>query len=303
MSEIVLYFAGIKIPVNQPETSRPELYTEHQDYGYSLWPSRSMTYLYPRNNPRTLTVNSNSDGFRNRREYDEPDRRTRILVVGDSFVFGEGVEEYERFTDVLETMHAGWRVDNLGMTGYGPGLMVRALEKIVLKAEPDVVLFCIYTDDFRRVRPSYAGAGFRIPRFIIKSGALVTVPYPEPRIWDKSRLYQAVRAVYWKYSGALYDLNEAILDRFLKLSEDFAFAPAFVFLPGEYDTSNDIERRTWLKNYTLMRKVPFVDLTEPIHAAGRKNTFIKDNWHYNPVGHRTVAAEIKKFLVNKVLNE
>jgi hypothetical protein len=302
MSEVVLYFLGVNIPVYPPKTSRPELYREHQDYGYALWPSRSMTYLYPRSNPRDLTVTSNSDGFRSSREFNETDERTRILVLGDSFVFGEGVEEKERFTNVMETLQPKWRVDSIGMTGYGPGLMLRALEKVGLKTNPDIVIFCMYTDDFRRVRPFYAGAGFEVPRFKLKSNSLETVLYPKPDFWDKLRLYQAISALYWKYSGALYTLNGAILSRFINLSSEYDYKPVIVFLPGQYDTENDIKRRTWLKEYATSKKVAFVDLTEPILGAGMKNVFIKNNWHYNPLGHRITAEEIKRFLSEKVLN-
>ncbi len=303
MSEVLLYFLGVSIPVYPPKTSRPELYMEHQDYGYSLWPSRTVTYLYPKDNPRELTVTSNSDGFRSSREFHETDKRTRILVVGDSFVFGEGVEEKERFTNVMETLQPNWRVDSIGMTGYGPGLMLRALEKVGLKTNPDIVIFCMYTDDFRRVRPFYAGAGFEVPRFEIKSDLLETVPYPKPNFWDNLRLYQAINVLYWKYSGALYTLNGAILNRFLNHSAEYDYKPIIVFLPGQYDTENDIRRRTWLKEYAVSNKVVFADLTESILGAGRKNVFIKNNWHYNLLGHEITAKEIARLLSGEVLNK
>lgn len=93
------------------------LYQPYDPHGYRLWPSREKTYKYPRENPRLLSVVSNKNGFRSSREFDEPDDRKRILVVGDSFVFGEGVQENERFSNVLEIIRPDWRVDNLGMTG------------------------------------------------------------------------------------------------------------------------------------------------------------------------------------------
>jgi len=93
------------------------LYQFYEPYGYRLKPSRIMEYFYPKVNPRKLNVTSNQDGFRSSRELDEPDSRLRILVLGDSFAFGEGVEEHERFSNVLEDLRPNWRVDNMGMTG------------------------------------------------------------------------------------------------------------------------------------------------------------------------------------------
>lgn len=163
-------------PAYPPETRRADLYEFHEAYGYRLHPNLATTYDYPLENPRTLGLVANSEGFRDDRELGEPDPRPRIQVIGDSFVFGEGVEADERFTDVLENLVPGWRVDNLGMTGYGPGLMLRAFESVGRETEPEIVILCMYTDDFRRVRPYYAGWGLRFP--VSSGAATASSPYP-----------------------------------------------------------------------------------------------------------------------------
>ncbi|MCP4255450.1 MAG: hypothetical protein GY775_19015 [Candidatus Scalindua sp.] len=289
------------LPKQPLTTERPEMYQEYKPYGYRLWPSRTMSYLYPHNNPRKLQVISNSDGFRSQREIDEPDERTRIVVVGDSFVFGEGVEERERFTNTLETMHHEWRVDSLGMPGYGPGLMIRALENVGLDIHPDVVVFSMYTQDFPRVHPFYSGAGFEIPRFTLESGLLVTVPYPKYHFWDHSRLYHKVRRVIWERTNSEYDLNEAILNRFAKLSKHNNFVPVIIFLPAKGDGHIDKQRRNWLLEYSIRNKISYLDLTEQILVAGSEKYFIKQNDHYNPKGHRVVAYALSNFLSKVVI--
>jgi hypothetical protein len=207
-------------PPYPPETWRPELYTSHSEYGYALWPSRTTQYDYPPAHPRRLTVNSNAHGFRSVRELDEDDPRTRVLILGDSYVFGEGVEESERFSDILERLEPEWRVDNLGMTGWGPDLMLMALEAVVGRASPDLVIFTLFTDDFRRVRPRYAGMGFPNPRFELREGRLARVPYPRPKPWERWHLYHGVLSAlsgpnrpYSGPSAAEWELNERILDR------------------------------------------------------------------------------------------
>jgi hypothetical protein len=278
---------------------RPDLY-EQVEYGYRLWPSRSTSYPYPLVNPRQLSLVSNTDGFRSSREFHEPDTRLRIVVVGDSFVFGEGVEESERFTNVLEQMEPRWRIDNLGMNGYGPDLMYRALEAVGLNPVPDVVVLAMYTDDFRRVEPLYAGVGFPIPRFRLEGGELVTTPYPEPRLWERLSIVQALQHVYWSRTGYVFDLNAAVLDRFLQLAQVHQFAPAIIFLPGRQDTPADQQRRAWLQQYAERNATPFVDLTEPLSRAGAR-VYIPGNWHWNPDGHALVAAELHRFLARDVL--
>jgi hypothetical protein len=277
------------------------MYQEYEPHGYRLHPSHVSEYDYPMRNPRKLTVISNRHGFRSSRQFDAVDSRTRVLVIGDSLVFGEGVEERERFTDVLETMEPAWRVDNLGMTGYGPDLMLMALERVGLSVNPDVVVFVMYTDDFRRVHPYYAGMGFKIPRFKIKRGELIKTPYPELNALDRMHIFQTLYRVYWKYSDAQWELSQAILDRFLKLGKSHKFAPAIIFLPGIADTKNDKRRRYWLRDYTQNKQTPFLDLSDPIHNAGVNRVFIPKNHHLNPEGHRIVARELERFLVQRIV--
>ena len=135
--EAITRLVGAYVPPGAELTpTRPDLYTPDPDVGYRLHPSLHTTVRYPPRNPRALSVVSNSDGFRSSRELGEPDARPRILVVGDSFVFGSGVEASERFTEILEWLEPGWRVDNLGMTGWGIDLMVREIETLGPKARP-----------------------------------------------------------------------------------------------------------------------------------------------------------------------
>src|SRR5262249_46976068 len=160
-------------------------------------------------------------------------------------VYGEGVEEDERFTERLEAIEPGWRVDNLGMVGFGPDLMLRALETVGLDPPPRAVLFAIFTDDFRRVVAPYAGAGFRIPPSELRAGRLVSVPYPVLPPWERMRLVQGLLYLYWRYTPATFALNGAILDRFLERARERQFAPAILFLPGPHDWRDDQRRRAW----------------------------------------------------------
>lgn len=137
LGEIVLVFTGLYSPpivrCGYWDPKICDLYQMYPPHGYRLWPSRKSQYSYPLHNPRELSMTSNSHGFREQRELDEEDNRVRIIVLGDSMVLGEGVEETERFTNILEALQQSWRIDNLGMTGFGPDLMLRTLEEVGLQ--------------------------------------------------------------------------------------------------------------------------------------------------------------------------
>ena len=289
-------------PVHPPVCVRPDLYQLHEPWGYRLFPSRRATYLYPPDAPRELSLVSNSLGFRDERELHEPDPRPRILVLGDSFAFGDGVEHDERFGERLEALEPGWRVDNLGMTGFGPDLMLLALEGAGLAARPDVVVVSIYTDDFRRVRPHFAGVGYPIPRLALRGGELVRIPHPEPHLLSGLRLWQMATRAWWKISRAEWELVQAILERFLELGREHGFRTVVVFLPGWDDTPADRERRTFLREWCAGSATPFLDLTEPIQRRKGKS-FIPHNFHYAPFGHDVVATELRALLAAERLLE
>lgn len=280
-----------------------EMYAPIPGYGYALRPSTTTGYDYPMTNPRRITVVSNRHGFRQSRELDETDPvgERRLVVLGDSFVFGEGVEENERFTDVMEAMLPGWRVDNLGMTGWGPDLMLRALEQVGVAVHPDAVLLCLYTHDFRRVHPLYAGVGFEIPRFELRGEELATVPYPPPRLSQKLRVFWAMSPSRLSYESPMWDVHAAILDRFRGLAARHDFALRVAFLPGRTDGDADRQRRDWLARYCAGHGVAFVDLTEPILSRPRDEVFIAGgNPHWSPAGHRFVAERLRGWVTGEI---
>lgn len=305
--EIALRLFGWYKPPPSPPTCRSDahicaIFEPYEPHGYRLRPSLISTIRYPRSNPRTLTVAANKHGFWSSREFDKPDDRPRVLVIGDSLVFGLGVQEPERFTNVLEAMQPKWRVDNLGIPGIGTDLMLKVLEGVGLRLRPDVVVFSIYTHAFRRLHPHYVGMGFNIPRFKLESGRLVTISYPELRFWERTHIFQVMRILYLSYSKATWKLHEAILDRFLELAALHSFAPVIIFMPGTADTKSDKERRLWLRQYAERNRTPFMDLSDPIHKAGQDQAFIEGDPHLSPYGHKLVANELRRFLTERVLN-
>ncbi|MEQ1897985.1 MAG: hypothetical protein ABL971_11430 [Vicinamibacterales bacterium] len=255
--ELALRVNGAYRPPNNPiKPGQPEVYQPDAAIGYRLWPSRTTTHRYPQWSEELIALVSNSDGFRSSREFDERDGRRRVLVVGDSFVFGMGVRQDERVTELLEALEPRWRVDNMGMTGWGLDLMIRALEQYGKKADPDIVVLAVYTDDFRRLLPYYAGAGYGYAKFEISGSGLVTVPYPYPRFWERLRLVQFMYQTTWNRDRNRYDLNGALLDRYLKDADTIGFKPVVVFLPGRGDTGEDQQRRGFLREWAARHDVP-----------------------------------------------
>lgn len=94
----------------------------------------------------------------------------RILVVGDSFTEGRGVEQEETFSFLLESYYSSSENNvyfiNAGLTGKGPHEYMYALLKAGLKYNIDGILICLYANDVSNTTdaamftPNTGGSGY-----------------------------------------------------------------------------------------------------------------------------------------------
>ena len=103
----------------------------------------------------------------------KPEGKTRVLVVGDSFVYGNGVENEETFCARLEALEPELQVINAGVPGYGGGETLVLLREEIGIWKPDVIIAGFFWND---VFDAYPG---RYTRFELQDGALVEIA-PEP---------------------------------------------------------------------------------------------------------------------------
>ena len=94
------------------------------------------------------------DGNRMRRRQPFPPRdpnRFRIMVVGDSLTFGEGVDAFWTYPAQLERALApDFRVEvlNLGVSGYASEDVVNVVRRFVPELKPDLVVYGVCLNDF-----------------------------------------------------------------------------------------------------------------------------------------------------------
>ena len=189
-SEVLLRRHGPIPPAPHPMVPEEDfgLWEEHMPYGYRLKPNASTVATFVPgvtgdvSASRELTIQSNEAGFRDRSLADV-DGRKRVVVLGDSFVMGNGVPARERFTNQVESLQTDWRVINMGISGFGADLMLMAFESVGRRLDPAVVVLTLYTDDFTRVRPYYQSGGYPLPRYRLVKEKLVLGPHPTHRVW------------------------------------------------------------------------------------------------------------------------
>lgn len=101
-----------------------------------------------------VTYEINNLGLRDDKLEPEKADTYRILVLGDSFVEGYGVESKDRFTDLLEkklndTYPFNIEVINAGVSSYSPVLELEFLKMNFEKVNPDLILVALDLTDFK----------------------------------------------------------------------------------------------------------------------------------------------------------
>lgn len=120
-----------------------------------------------------IEVVTNSHGLRDQ-EYslERTPGKKRLLLLGDSFAWGLGVEQPEIFLELLEARHPEWEMINAGVSGYGTDQELLYYRERGRLFAPDVVLLLIHENDFRN-NASSRQQGRNKPRFFLRDGELV----------------------------------------------------------------------------------------------------------------------------------
>lgn len=167
---LILALAGAEIVLRSSESLyrrfyyhvyEPGMFASFDGMPYTLAPD--VNDVHVRRGEFSTTVKTNSLGLREDREISiqKPDGVYRIIVLGDSFAFGFGVDRDKSFEAVLEhdlnkdEKLQGKKVEVINMgfaSGYSPDSAYVYLKKIAHKFQPDLVLhvFC-YSNDIGNV--------------------------------------------------------------------------------------------------------------------------------------------------------
>lgn len=100
-----------------------------------------------------ITYNTNSFGIRNKEIPNEkPSKTIRILALGDSFIWGDGLPEKELITVKLEkllTQHFNQNVEiiNAGICGFNTKDELQQLQRLHPVYKPDAVMQFFFTND------------------------------------------------------------------------------------------------------------------------------------------------------------
>lgn len=187
----------------------------------------------------SYNVKINSDGFRGR-EYsvDKPNNTFRVVVLGDSFTFGWGVNLEETYCYLLEQMlnekypEKKFEVLNFGVPGMNTASGVRRFKEKALKYNPDVVIIGFTDNDdekpiIDRLLADYEGEERRVQyEMLRKDKSLKNEDFVKQPLAELEEMARQFNFKILVYSITSEDYQDKYLRKFEKSSRYVYFQEA-----------------------------------------------------------------------------
>lgn len=303
-----------------------ESYVHHPKLIHKLKPNQnSFTHSF--------TVTTNSYGLRNQEFPLKPNPGIfRILALGDSLTFGNGVQAQDTYPKQLESMlnlegRQKYKVINAGAPGYDTWQEVTYLREYGWKFKPRLVIIGFYANDIvprpRRIPQIINESGFKK-----KQGIQGLFSYKAIHLLKRSRVLLLLRDRYQKLVNRISPsaesrhklslLNgtadpfiesgwkevESSLKELLDLGKKHDFSLLLVLFPMPDQLITDYPHATYptrLKAIAHKYKIHFVDLMQVFkeNFNGFGSLFIEGDGHPNAKAYTIAAREITKYLLER----
>jgi hypothetical protein len=261
-------------------------------------------------------VTTNAQGWRSLHDYSY-DRRPgvdRIVVLGDSFTFGEQAGDEDVWPVQLERQLDDAEVLNMGVRGYGTDQQLRVLEEEGVKYRPDIVILGFFVEDI--VRNTLAFRDYAKPMFVLRDGELelTNSPVPPPGeilaesqgahpwsyllhfIRKRLRGTDILELGKDEYRRYLSELTKAILARMADVTKSNYANLLVVIIPSVRPVGTveaDLERWAAEIGYAVVNARPALAAER---ATGRPTL---DGFYLNALGNQVLATVARRALVDR----
>jgi len=292
-------------------------------YGHRHLPNSSYEV---RKNCLHISYRFNSLGFRDE-DHELKSNEKRVMVIGDSFLEGLGVEEYERLPDLLEKQYGITHI-NFAMADKGPTQAFVIYDSLGSKYDHDAVMVALFPvndlidDDphvgknANSIKPCWIGdyPNYKL-EFVPKNAPLnkasstwkqflktYTYTY-DALFYLKERMKELIgsRANYPK--TGYFDYTEEQLNRMkyalLQIKTKAKGKPLIVVcIPSHLDLQNQDKNKTSIENllasFCQENQIEFIGLYNDFLNNSEnpsKEFYYSCDSHWNPTGHE-IAAKI-----------
>jgi len=266
-------------------------------------------------------LNTNTKGLRGTKDYsyEKNPAKKRILVIGDSFTFGDEVNDNETYSYYLQERFPNAEVINMGMHGYGHDQILILLKEEGIKYQPDIVILGFLTEDMSRNILQFRD--YAKPKYIIENDQLVLTNSPVPTVdetrsrdWLRPRikdLWFYIRFNARKKNGKqqleMEKITRFILKEIATTAQSIGAEPIFVYLPYGQETMSleeNISGERYLMETCQTNKTThcFTSRSHFIPKVKAGKTF-RTEFHWFAPSHQTIAESISEYLLAEELVE
>jgi lysophospholipase L1-like esterase len=245
-----------------------------------------------------------------------------IVFLGDSFVFGDGVDGDSSFVSVFaqrsrdRNPRACVRVFNLGARGTTIDKQTQNLNQHITSLKPDVVILGQYQNDLtdltfsrhEQARQSASGASWQSTRDRFRTLNFNVVRFASYHMFSfaiqRGLHYDALR--HWSVladtqrSGLAEQLKTEYATQFIALKKGLAergIGLAVMTLPSKLDLlAGRFPEEEFFRTLAHTAQVPYLPMFPVLNSNRKPNPFLMYDGHLNERGNRLVAEAVYDWL-------
>ncbi len=262
LCSLILLIFMVEITLNLVDRKRHfntarQAYAQFDDFlGWVNKPNRTFS-------SRGANVRTNSLGFRGGIvPFQKPKDEFRILFLGDSQLFGIGVDEEHILTSILENNLQSVKTINTGVIGYGTDQEFLALKSKGIKFSPDLIIVVINAHDLTDNINKTMRNGYSKPVFKLEGEVLRLTNVPVSNFGSMARFNKRLQEM-----SQIYYIGSRVVDRMM--ANRFGQQKRDKKETEEQEHLNKIQRIVLSEEEFLMSIAVTLRLLKEIAAVGK----------------------------------
>ncbi len=257
-----------------------------------------------------IAYNINSHGFRSPdfpKGSDAANEKKRILLLGDSFLFGIFLEESQTISSqLLKKLGPEYEVYSMAAPGWGLDQMYHAYLNNVQHIDPDIVLLFFIDDDISRVMEAFYWGASTKRAYKLEKGKLI---FREPEDGQLSQLEsyfcfnsQIINRLY--RIGVMRQaqpLSEAILEHWIEGEKEASRSLYTVRFPRIEQIGQPALKQYDLEVFFKEKNCFYLDLEPEIRQLEKEELealYIQGDDHPSSKGAAYIAEKLQQILVD-----